>query len=363
MENARLFSTNWDCASSLAAKAMQTAIAAAIERAGNNKYVIDAEISDGNGVTATCTYVKGVLPQRYLDITVRITTETEATFSQLLYGGPLISKVEAVTRVRPRMPLAEGQAIVGVNTAGCFGNQNGVIIGGSSDSLINGGGIFTNGCLKGDGSKFSVTVTNGGVSYAGESTGTLGGVSPAPKYTSSTIGEELYKLDYPDCNSPKAVKHTGEVKITNGKSLELAPGLHCFYGTPRALTMTGGTLSGEKVTIFMPNNGDFAITGGTTTLYSPVYEEGVDPAPAVRGLLIYNPKGDVTITGNGDSYYQGTILVPQGDISAAGTGSTGQTFNTQFIGLNVDISGNYSLSINFRTQENATLPTTMDLFK
>jgi hypothetical protein len=362
MENARLFSTNWDCTVPNAAKAMQTAVNAAIERAGNNQYVIDGEISDGNGVTVSCTNIKGVLPQRYLDITVHITTVTEATFSQFLFGGPLRSEVEAVTRVRPRVPLAEGQAIVGMNTGACFGNQNGVIIGGSSDSLINGGGIFSNGCLKGDGSKFSVTVTNGGVSYAGTATGTLGGVSPAPKPTGGvTIGEELVKLDFPNCNDPKAIKHTNEVKITNNNTLELAPGLHCFYGYPRALTMTGGEIKGEKITIFMPNSGAFAINGGLASLYAPVVSDF--PAPAVPGLLIYNPQGDISITGNGDSYYQGTILAPNGDIKAAGTGSTGQTFNTQLIGLNVDISGNYSLSINFRTQENATLPTTMDLFK
>ena len=168
-------------------------------------------------------------------------------------------------------------------------------------------------------------------------------------------------MDRPNCDSPKAVKHLSEVKLTNKSNVELTPGLHCFYGTPRALTMTGGELKGEKVTIFMPNNGDFSINGGTASLYAP--EVADNPDPAVAGLLIYNPEGDIVITGNGDSYYQGTILAPKGDIRAAGTGTTGQTFNTQLIGLNVDISGNYSLDINFRTQQNATRPTTMDLFK
>jgi hypothetical protein len=363
MENNRLFFTNWDCTKALTVNTIKTAIGAAIERAGNNEFVIDADISDGNGVTVSCTNIKGLLPQRYLDITVHITVETEQTFSQFLFGGPLVSEVEAVTRVRPRMPLAYGQAIVGLNTAGCFGNQNGVIVGGSSDSFIDGGGIFSNGCLKGNGTGFSVDVINGGVGYAGEATGALGGISPAPIYNESTIAEEFAIKDWPNCDAPGAYKHTNEVKINNNGELILQPGLHCFYGSPKALTMNGGELKGEKVTIFMPNSGTFAITGGTASLYAPEVADKDYVPPAEAGLLLYSPEGDISITGNGDSFYQGTVLAPKGDIKAAGTGSTGQTFNTQLIGFNVDISGNYSLDILFRTQQNSTQPTTMDLYK
>ncbi|MFU8772785.1 MAG: Tad domain-containing protein, partial [Anaerolineales bacterium] len=121
----------------------------AINRAKSNDYEIESGLHNHHGVEVTCVnFFNGAFYERYIDVTVEITSETNTALVHLVYDGPTKNQVAAVTRIRPHAPLGFGQAIIGLNDQGCDGNNNGVIIHGSTDININGGGIFSAGCLR-----------------------------------------------------------------------------------------------------------------------------------------------------------------------------------------------------------------------
>jgi len=101
------------------------------------------------------------------------------------------------------------------------------------------------------------------------------------------------------------------------------------------------------------------ISGALIDIRSP--GASPDPSPAISGVLLYVANGDVSLTGNNTSYYEGTIYSPTGDITAAGASGTYPTFNTQLVGYNVEVTGNATIDINFHGAENYGIPPKLDL--
>jgi hypothetical protein len=349
---------------------------AAIAQAGLNDYVINADISDNHGVSVICAINDlGSYEDKHLDVFTKITRDTNTNFAHLVYDGPLRNVVEAVTRIYPPAPLAFGKAIVALNKAACSGNQFGVIFSGSSTTTVTGGGVWSNGCLTGNGTSFNVTVNNGGVGYAGSSTGTLTNINPSPQHIPSPLPDYSTVVNQPDCSglpnriSPKNGDVTlqpgiyDEIKWTGG-ALVLDPGLYCVTGT-KGVDISGGSLNGNGVTIFL-SNGGVTINGNVNPVDLRAPEETPDPAPAVPGILIYLAIGNtetVSITGNSTSFYLGTVYAPDGDLYFSGSSGTNPTFNTQLIGENVEVSGGATIDINFHDDENYEMPPYMDLLK
>jgi uncharacterized membrane protein len=163
MEDHQVNYFNWNCAGAGIAAAMAAARQGAVDRAGDNDFLIDQDTADFHGVTTQCqSFNYGSFVDKYIDITVWITTVTPATFSQVLFNGPLESRVQSVTRIRPRQPVAFGNAVLALNPGSCSGQSNGVTFHGGPDAYVEGGGIFSNGCLRGDGGP---TVTAPSISY------------------------------------------------------------------------------------------------------------------------------------------------------------------------------------------------------
>ena len=107
---------------------------AAIERAGFNDLTISkTDFSDHNDVNAECGSIQypGYL-DKFIDVTVEISSTTRSNFAQVLFPDALHNEVEAVTRVRPSQPFGFGNAIVALNPEGCSGQQNGVNVSGGS---------------------------------------------------------------------------------------------------------------------------------------------------------------------------------------------------------------------------------------
>ena len=351
-------------------------ITAAISRAGDNSYTIDNNISDKNGVKITCgDHYNGEWYERYLDIHTMITADTQTAFAHFVYNGPLRNTVDAIARIRPRTPLAFGNAIVGLNKADCNGNKYGVEFGGSTQTLVNGGGIFSNGCLGSNGSEFGVGVTNGKVIYAGQQEGgaTLSNISPKPQHGSMPLPESSYLVPTPDCSHLPDRTQSGDtisrgvynkLTLTGTKTLFMNPGLYCVTGGPDAVKVTGGILRGYGVTIFV-TSGDVTISGGADVqLTAP--GRIPDPSPAIPGILVYlapGNEGTVQMEGNDTSKFFGTVLAPDADIKVTGVSGMHPTFSTQLIGKNVFVSGNALIDINFEEQQNYNIPTTMELFK
>jgi hypothetical protein len=353
MENNNVRYSSFSCTGTKEIAAKNAAIAAAISRASSNQFAIaqDAEI---NGVSITCGQeMKNGFLDKYMDITVKISLKTNTSFMHLFFGGELISKVQAVTRVRPRMPLAYGHAVVATGTEGCSGNKYGVIVGGSSDTKINGGGIWSNGCLGINGTSYSVGVTNGAVTYVGGTDGNDSHISPTPTKATAPMSSDKYQVTAPNCSDPKA-------NHVDGKDLEgaLTPGLYCVSGDA---TINGNeTLQGKGVTIYMIN-GSLSINGGSNVaLEAP---NGPNTAPAISGVLIYVANGNVDLEGNATSSYLGLVYAPNGQIKAHGSNGTTPTFNTQLVGHHVDVSGNANIDINFNPELAYSKPSSLELSK
>lgn len=348
---------------------------AAISRAGSNDYTIDEDASDDHGVATECQVEdKGSHLLKYIDVITKIRRETKTNFAHLIYSGPLENRVEAVARVYPPMPLGYGHAIISLNKDGCSGNQNGVVFSGSSTTTVTGGGVFSNGCLVGNGSNFAVDVVDGDVGYAGTATGTTSNIHPSPQYVNNTLPDHATLIDEPDCsglpsrsapNGGTATLEPGiydRIKWTHG-SLTLNPGLYCVTGS-QGISIQGGEISGDGVTLFLENGG-VTVNGNVSPVDLRAPEE-TDPAPAIPGILIFLAYGNdstVSLTGNSTSFYLGAIFAPDGDLFASGSSGTHPTFNTQLIGKNVEVSGGAIIDINFNDDENYEKSPQMDLQK
>lgn len=348
----------------------------AINRAASNDYVVDNDLSDNHGVNVNCEIVDmGSYKDKHFDVTTKITRDTSTNFAQLFFDGPLRNEVEAVTRVYPPAPLAFGKAIIALNESACSGNSNGVVFSGTSTTTVTGGGVWSNGCLTGNGTSFNVTVNNGGVGFAGSSTGTLTNINPSPEYYPNTLPDHSTIVGEPDCSGlpNRTVPNNGDAILEpgfydniswTGGALTLNPGLYCITES-QGINMSGGEISGDGVTIFLLAGG-VTINGNVSPVDLRAPEESPDPSPAVPGILFYLANGNsntISITGNSTSFYLGTVYAPDGDLFFSGTSGTNPTFNTQLIGNNVEVSGGAIIDINFNDEENFEKPPYLDMQK
>jgi hypothetical protein len=366
----------------------------AISRAGNNGYTIDGDISDKNGVTTVCgDEWNGSYIEKYVDIHVMITADTRTSFAHFFFRGPLRSTVEAVTRVHPRSTAELGHAVVSLNkTKDCNGNQNGVIFSGNSDVIINGGGIFSNGCMSGNGNSLSVDVTNGKIVYGGElDANHVGTFSPNPTLgTGGSLPDYAKIFDTPDCSlvphesSPSSAfrnNASGDIPPGNYSSINMngdvhltGGGLYCLYGDFDAGNnnmniVDGADRNHQGVTIYMISGSFITSGGGEVILAAP--PSGSEPAyHAMPNMLIYLAPGNtglVKLRGNSYSSYVGTVYAPDGRIDIAGTPDLppGEyaNFKTQLIANDVEIGGNAYININFDKPKAKTVPTSMLLYK
>jgi hypothetical protein len=352
LENTHVMYAQWNCNDGDVQDAMELAAQKAIERAGTNNFSIDEDPSDGNGVTVVCgTHDYGYI-DKFIDVTVNISSTTETSFAQLLFPDALVNKVQAVTRVRPRMSLAYGNAVVGLNSADCPGN-NGVAFGGNGNTIIDGGGVWSNGCLSGNGNSFGAEIINGDVNYAGGFHGN-NNFNPDPSQVPYTLPPSSFEIPMPNCNDPDA--HN-----VNSLPDTLTPGLWCVNAGHNVI-LNNGEINGSGVTIVVVD-GNISINGGVTVnLASPITDP--DPSPAVAGLLFYVPNGNITINGGSDQHYEGLIYAPHGDCSITGNSALGTLeMNTQIVCWNVEISGSAEIDITFNAGQEYTKPTSIELFR
>ena len=353
------------------------AITTGMSRANSNDYT-NAQVR----ITAVCEDHGPVFDEKYLEFTTEIVRVTNTSFIHFVYDGPAINQVESTVRVRPRTPGALGNAIVALNTGPCSGNQNGVILGGSSGTFVHGGGIFSNGCLRcnGTGTSHEVIVDPpGGINYVGTSENCgEGELNPAAQPFGEIIPEESYGIPDRNCAdyTNRTVPGGKDVVLQPGKynkiddggkdSITFSPGLYCITGSPKAINITTAYYTGTGVT-FYATSGRIQITGGgdedtPSILRAPPQDSGSNPA--IDGVLIRMADGNtspVQLTGNAYTEFSGTVYAPDADITAEGTGEFSSPFGTQLIGLNVEILGNATIDVNFLDDDVYEEPAWIDL--
>ncbi len=299
LENSHITYSGWSCSSSVVSSAASVARQAAVNRAADNGVIIDQNISDQNGVATQCGVDNSNgWADKYLDVITMATVQTNTSFAHFVFGGTLQNTVEAVARVRPRQNLAYGYAIVALNPDDCQGQQNGATFHGTADILVQGAGIFTNGCLRGNGSP-DVEVTAGGINYVGQLVGDPSLFSPSPQQASLPIPASAYEIDPPDCSHPDA-HHVSGKKLSG----ELEPGLYCVSGN---LQINGNdSLVGNGVTIVILDG--FVHINGNAEIQLAAPAESPDPSPAIAGLLFYMPPSNhnvMRINGNSELFLPG----------------------------------------------------------
>ena len=375
----RLHNVNYNafvCGTSGTTSTAYAAETAAITQSALNEYVIDNDVSDNHGVDVVCAINDlGSYEDKHLDIITKITRDTATNFAHLIYDGPWRNEVEAITRIYPPAPLAFGKAIVALNSSACSGNSNGIIFSGTSNTTVTGGGVWSNGCLTGNGTSFTVAVNNGGVGFAGTSTGTLTNISPSPQHVPSELPDYSTIVQEPNCAGlpDRTVPLVGDATLEpgiyqkikwTGGALTFNPGLYCVTDS-QGMDINGGSVSGNGVTIFLMSGG-ITINGNVSPVDVRAPEETPDPSPAIPGVLFFLANGNtdtISITGNSTSFFLGTVYAPDGDLYFSGASGTNPTFNTQLIGNNVEVSGGATIDINFNDDENFEKPPYMDLLK
>ena len=384
LENHYVVYSDWSCSDSRVISAQINATnggeITAIRSAAVNDYTIDADIADMNGVDTDCIqgYDNGSWIERYIDVKTFITSDTPTAFAHFVYNGPLRNTVEAVTRVKPRIPLAFGNAIVAL---GMDCQDAGIDFDGDSGVIVSGGGIFSNSCID----------TQGGVGvavYGGyditcrtpdcyDDHGGAGSISPMPEEgMGRALPRESYAVPNPDCASlPYHGNYNGDgtlepgrydrIRILNGDHV-FEPGLYCVANE---VTITGGTVAGSNITLYL-EGGDYTSNGNATiNLTAPPVRNCGDPCKTHNGLpgvLIYladGNTGEAALLGNEDSNYLGLVYAPDGTVQAGGTSSTMAAVHAQLIGHYVKVHGNTDVEINFDDGLNYQIPASLDLNK
>ncbi|MGD2157739.1 MAG: Tad domain-containing protein [Anaerolineales bacterium] len=379
MESIGLVAWQWENCNQ-AEQAITDAEEAAIAQALDNDFVIDNNTLDHNGARAECTFEDyGSFVDKYIDVTTLISFTTDTSFAHFIYNGPVRNQVEAVTRVRPRNYMANGNAIVAHRVDCPNSNTGGVHFDGNAEVDVNGGGVFSNACLKAAGS-VDVGVEYGEINYTTDySESGNPTIDPPPGKSGSALLEQFFVVDPnpPQCADTDYVDHTGpdtiypgnysQIKINNGV-LNMEPGLYCLSGN---FSINGGVVNGNGVTIYI-TNGDFD-SSANAEVHLTAPPDNPDPLPAIpgnAGLLIYLPlgnDGEVSLLGNVDSEYVGTVYAadPDSMIEVGGTGGveTLETYQTQLIGGTVFVHGNATIDITFNGGDVHEPPAFIELHK
>lgn len=387
LENNNINYENWeDCKNDKISTVLAAAEFAAVSRAGDNGFSIDYILDDYHGVKAVCGEDNNSFwTDKYIDVTTLISSTTPTSFAHFVFNGPLQNRVEAITRIRPPSPVANGNAIVALRTDCPNSSTGGVHFDGNSEVTVTGGGIYSNACLEAGGT-ISVTVVGGsGITCSGDNCYTANGsptVNPPPQEGAVPLPSRMFQvLDLEeDCKMvPLIGGHNGggtivpgqytNIRLTSAVAvLKMNPGLYCLSGE---FKVTGGIITGTEVTIYIrKNGGDFATSGSAQiNLTAPDGGNCGDPCDdhyAIPGLLIYMAEGntgEVSLLGNSDSFYLGLVYAPSGTIEAGGGSSEMSEINAQLVADTVFVHGTTEVFVNFDDEVNFKIPALLELFK
>lgn len=342
---------------------------AAISRAGANGIIIDNDISDNNGVNVTCgNNTEG----KYLDVEVRITTETDTSFIHIFGGQPLVSTVSAVARIIPSQPALTGYAIY-VLDDNCSNDGISFKGGGNANPSIDitDGGAFSRSCLNGNNNSHSFIQADTAINCLEQATnyacGTTGQFSPAAKKVKADPLSN-FAIEIPDCSdrtiapdlTPSgkkgAVTETLEPgyygpKTDLSNALYLKPGLYCIdtaNGFGKDLQSVAGNGYNEGVTIVFMNAGaDYKYTGQTHwNLKAP--KQGANNAPNVipGAVVVSDVELDLYFNGNAETSFWGTVYMPKAHLTLGGTADT-EAVASQIIVHDLLVHGTTTLKMKF----------------
>jgi hypothetical protein len=333
-----------------------------LDRASSNSY-------NNNGTTNFVYLYNPPIDGKYQGdsqyVQVKITSIVSTRFARIIGVSQITNKVEAVARSVPGTvsPLFNGNAVVGLAPHDC----KAVMYQGNASTSVIGSGIFVNSDCS-DAAFFNHSTAAQLTAPCLQSVGGIQAATGVLNIPSNCINTGATSYNYPPDNMvfPNVVCPTGTSQ--NGNTLSpgtysgqfppngvthLNGGIYCVNGDFRV--NGGDTLTGDQVLIVM-QNGDVSFNGGANIQLSGI------PGPRTEtnqlgGLFLYMPMsncGTITINGNSESSFKGTILAPCSDVSIEGTGGSG--LQGQIIGYTVDLAGTSNTTIIYNEAQNWQAP-------
>jgi hypothetical protein len=153
-----------------------------------------------------------------------------------------------------------------------------------------------------------------------------GEIDPSGKLINATLSSGAWDEDFP----PEGVKY-------------LEPGVYCIRGN--VLVEEG--LIGDGVVLLIEQGSAQFSSGAEIQLSAP-------KSGTLAGLLIYMPQENrqrLSLSGNEDSSYKGTILAPGADLHINGL-SSDEGYHSQIIGYQVNVDGQDNIQIKYRDDQN-----------
>jgi hypothetical protein len=334
-------------------------------RASSNGY-------DNNGATNDVIFysppVDGPYQANNEYIQVKIRSDVQLNFARIIGRQTATNYVQAVARVVPTetKPMFDGHAVVGLAPHDC----KAIKYQGNANTSVVGSGIFVNS----DCASAAFFNNSSSAELTAPCLKAVGGIQANPSainIPTSCIQSgppAVLPYNYPPDNMvfPNVTCAAGGSR--DGSTLhpgtysghfppsgvtDLSAGYYCVSGEFRV--NGGDTLRGNGVLIVMMS-GDVVFNGGATVQLNgmPTPQSETNP---YGGLLLYMPlsnAGTITLNGNSDSGFTGSILAPAADISIEGTGGSG--VHGQIIGYTVDLAGTSDTTIVYEDQKNWDAP-------
>jgi len=376
-------SENWKCAEAKFVTAQNNAKASAVASADVNGFTITPDSSVAHNTVSTECHNGGAL-DKYLEVRVRITKQTNTSFAHFVFSGAMVNTVDAVARVDPRKPFAQGNALVSL-TYNCGSHfDRGTIFSGDEITKIKGGGMHSNSCLTLNGHSGYVEVDTSTLMDEYKNNGEKALEPATPVITTVPIVLQPLETKCSTLGAPTGNDATHmnpgvyktPVKINNSENVTMESGLYCFE---KGLQINGGgTLQSEVgstptdggVTLVMLG-GDFESMGNAlVVLKAPPGDCDTSPdtagltcPKAIPGMLIYMPpenEGKVQLAGTADSSYRGTIFAPKGYVDVGGSSDVSD-FKGQVIADSIEVHGNTQINLTYDEKDNYTDPARLSL--
>jgi hypothetical protein len=357
----------------LSAQASDRGITAAVASALQDNVTLRRyDLSTNNGVTSVCASDG---KRVYLDIIVRVTTQTPTTLMTLLGVNSVKTSATATVRIYPVQSAAYGNALASLKHT--CGPDGGIAFGGTSNVDIKQGGVFSNSCIVPNGGP-TVKVENGEIFYYYTFGYTpIASITPNPSPTTDRLGDDLIpapvctNTSYSNASGSSGTKDPGnytDLSVKSNDTLTMKPGLYCLKGT--FSVNANATVIANGVTLYFINGAPDFNGSAILTLKAPSScpskncpAQGVPPA--VPGLLIYVDKANsstITINGNSSNDYQGTIYAPSSLVKINGT-SDSKTMYTQIISREILIDGKANLLMDQLSDDQFKYESSMEFLK
>lgn len=293
-------------------------------------------------------------------IQVTITSKMDPIFAQFVFKGDEQITSEAIARGRRNTLLSRDNAVHALST-----DADAVEFDGGTSLDVKGGNVYSNGGGLKNGTPGVLSITGGKLRLAQSldcnGSGCLKNVKA--KIENGVDKQNVLDVPMPYCPDANETVNGVNYYVHNGISsaTTLAKGIHCVDGDIKFNT---GTLKGDGVLIVM-KNGAIRIGGNANVNLKRLSDVKDKYGHSYNGMLIYmarNNTNEVSIEGNSNSWFSGTIFAPQSMCTVGGTSGTA-ALHTSIICDKVKFHGNAATTIVYKNNENFQMQPLVELIE